>query len=101
MNISEANAVQILLDWVVGLVAFEHDQYAVDVVPDEQLIRIIGVLADRSSTALGAGLQQGDAIAGAMRMLGIEPAVVRPGEPAIQDMHLPDRDVAPNAGSTT
>ena len=100
MNISEAAAVQSLLDWVLALVASEHDQYA-DVVPDEELIRIIGVLADRSSTALGAGLQQGDAITAAMRMLGIEPAVVRPTEPAIHDVHLPDHDVAPNAGSAT
>lgn len=99
MNKREAVAVQALLDWALALVAWEVDPNRTDLTDDE-LIRIIGVLADRSSTALGAGLRQGDAIAAALRMCGLEPAVVRPTEPAVQDVHLPD-DVAPNAGSTT
>ena len=102
MNKREAVAVQALLDWLLALVTFAHQQeLATDVLSDDELIRIIGVLADRSSTALGAGLRQGDAIAAAMRMLGLEPAVMRPTEPAVRIVHLPDDEVAPNAGSAS
>ena len=117
MNKREAVAVQFLLDWVTSLVAFEVDPDRCDLL-DEEVVRIIGVLADRSSTALGAGLRQGDAIAAAMRMCGLEPATVRatePGEPTVRDLELPPDgegprswseelrapDIAPNAGSAT
>ena len=117
MNKREAVAVQALLDWVLALTLWEVDTPA-DHLTDDELIRIIGVLADRSSTALGAGLRQGDAIAAAMRMCGLEPATVRatePGEPTVRDLELPPDgegprswseelrapDIAPNAGSAT
>ena len=100
MNKREAVAVQALLDWALALVAWEVDPDRTDLTDDE-LVRIIGVLADRSRNVLGAGLRQGDAIAAAMRMLGLEPATVRPTEPTVEDLALPDWDVAPNAGSAT
>ena len=86
MNKREAVAVQALLDWVLALVAWEVDPDRTDL-PDEELVRIVGVLADRSSTALGAGIRQGDAIAAGMRMVGGRrrraggDAAHRPGRP--------------------
>ena len=98
MNKREAVAVQFLLDWVTSLVAFELDPDRSDLLDDE-LVRIIGVLADRSSTALGAGLRQGDAIAAAMRLVGLEPArILNTSHRPVERLDLPD--VAPNAGST-
>lgn len=89
MNLGEAKAVQGLLDWVLNLAVFEHaPDVATDVLPDDEFVRIVGVLADRSHAALGAGLRQDEAIAAAMRMLGW--ADERPGV-----------DVPPNAGSAS
>lgn len=70
MNKSEATNVQALIEWVLALNVFEIDPTRSDL-PDEELTRIVGVLADRSHAALGAGIGQGEAITGAMRILGI------------------------------
>ena len=51
---TEANAVQELLDWLTSLVAFEvHPDCLVD---DASLIDAVDVLAGRAYKALGAGL---------------------------------------------
>lgn len=68
LTIAEAGAVQRLLDWVLDLALFEHAPGA-DIPDDEEFVRIVGVLADRSQARLGAGMSQGDAIAQAMRLL--------------------------------
>lgn len=76
MNKREAVAVQTLLDWVLSLAAFEVDPDRTDLI-DEEVVRIIGVLADRSHAALGAGYTQGDAITAAMRLFGLGEVTVR------------------------
>ena len=99
MTKGEAVAVQDLLSWVLALDTFEIGPE--ECPGDEEIVRLIGVLADRSSVALGAGIRQGDAITAAMRMLGFEPAVVRPAAPAVEDVYLPDGDVMANTGGAT
>jgi hypothetical protein len=94
VNLSEARAVQALLDWTLNLIVFEHrSDVLTDVLPDDEFVRVVGVLAARSHAALGAGLRQDEAIAAAMRMLGW--ADERPVE------DLEPVDVPPNAGSSS
>lgn len=95
MNKREAFAVQALLDWVLALRLFEVDDPA-DHLTDDELVRIVGVLADRSHAALGAGLRQGDAIAQAMHMLGMPTVTVQQADVDVVDLELPA-----NAGSAT
>lgn len=114
MNRGEAIAVQTLLTWVVALQVWDVDLDRSDIT-DAELVRVIGVLADRSHTTLGAGLTQGDAIVAAIRMLGMEPAALRATDPDVRDVQLPPdgegprswgeelraTDVPPNAGSAS
>ena len=61
MTNGEATEVQALLRWVLGLTAFEHPGDAVDIPDDDDLIDIVGTLAERSHKVLGAGIDRNTA----------------------------------------
>ena len=85
MNLTEARAVQELLDWLTSSVAFEvHPDCLVD---DASLTDAVDILARRAHKALGAG-PTAEQVGRAMRRLLVPPIV---------DTY----DVAPNAGSAT
>lgn len=98
MNKREAVAVQALLDWMLALTLWEIDDPA-DHLADDELVRIVGVLADRSHAALGAGLRQDEAIAAAMRLLGWDD--VRPVTTGQAAVDVVDLELPANAGSST
>ena len=95
MTQREARNVQILLDWVLNLTAFEHPQGPGELA-DEELVRVVGFLADRSWDVFGAGLRQDAAIAQAMRLLGMPTVTARQAAVDVVDLGLPA-----NAGSAT
>lgn len=90
MNKDEAVKVQALLDWVLALTVWEIDPDRTEIVDDEEVIRAIGILADRSHATLGAGYTQGEAIAGAMRLFELGD-VTAPVQAAVDvvDLELP------------
>lgn len=97
MTQGEARNVQLLLEWVLGLAAFEHRrEVATDVLPDEDLVRVVGTLADRSFAVFGAGLRQDEAISQAMRLLGMGHVTAVQADVDVVDLELPA-----NAGSAT
>ena len=95
MTKREAFAVQALLDWVLSLQIFEHGHNATNVLADDEFVRVVGTLADRSYAVFGAGLDQGDAIGQAMRLLGM-PTVTVQAAVDVEDLELPA-----NAGSSS
>lgn len=94
MTQREARNVQILLDWVLNLAAFEHPD-GPEELDDEEFVRVVGFLADRSWAVFGAGLRQDQAIERAMRMLGM-PTVTVQAAVDVEDLELPA-----NAGSSS
>lgn len=59
MNVTEANATQTVLAWVLALQLVETSPAAPT---DEQLRQAVALLAERSHKALGAGIWREDAV---------------------------------------
>lgn len=69
MTRDEALAVRTLVEWITSLTLWEIPPGHATI-PDHQLVQVVGMLAGRAYAVLGAGMDEEQATAAAVRALG-------------------------------